>query len=414
VSIYTNLFRYRPRPTRTPQEDFLTAALADILNRVPRDTSVKFVADILLAGHEKRQLWLDFANAIPVAQLRWVTQIGVRHRQGGIVDLLLLVDGQEAIVIENKIGAMVRAHKDELAEPTDVEADPKPLPSLPVADANQLRTYGNWLAALCKDRPWPGALILLTHYSAAPADFDGPTPGNYGVPLLQVCRWGMIWRWAKVVGAQALANDVFNDDPKTRPDWKGLCHEFAEFLEEENMTSDYMTFHDLAAIEVFVSSANRIERTFQVVREALKPAKNEFGKGNFYALAYDGDLGIVWGSWFYVKKRTPPTDWHFSWGIRFPSVSKYWLGCNPPLPQVAHAFLSLDTDGSDLPLSSLKPTDIPDGWVMPPKEENLIIAKPLYQFRPDAEGLAADFGEWVATSLKSARPMLDKLIKASG
>ena len=45
---------------------------------------------------------------MPSAPLRWHTQIRVRHRQDGIVDLLLLVDGKEAIVIENKIGAVVR------------------------------------------------------------------------------------------------------------------------------------------------------------------------------------------------------------------------------------------------------------------------------------------------------------------
>jgi len=243
----------------------------------------------------------------------------------------------------------------------------------------------------------------------APADFGGPTPGDYGVPLLQVCRWGMIWRWAKEIGAQV----PVDDDSKLRPDWMGLCHEFAEFLEEENMTSDCMTFHDLAAIEMFVGSADRIEKTFLVVREKLKSAKTELGTGNFHSLLYDGSSGIVWGGWFYVKKENQPKDWHLTWGIRFPAISELWLGCDPPLPELPHAFLSLDTDGSDFPLAALQPKDIPEGWRIPPEEENLIIAKPLHEFRHDAEGLAADFGDWVDASIKSAHPMLAKLLKAA-
>jgi hypothetical protein len=99
---------------------------------------------------------------------RWVTQIRVRYRQGGIADLLLLVGGKEAIVIESKIGAMVSTHEDDLAVSTDSEENAEPLPDVPVANTNQLSTYGDWLAGRCKDRLWPGVLVLITHYSKAP------------------------------------------------------------------------------------------------------------------------------------------------------------------------------------------------------------------------------------------------------
>jgi hypothetical protein len=403
MSIYSNLFRYRPRPQRSPHEDFLTAALADILNRVPREISAEFVADILLAGHEGRQAWLEFLGRFPEAPFRWATQVGVRHHQGGVLDLLLLVDGKEAIIVENKIGAVVREHKTGLAESDEEVVDLQPVVS--VANATQLTTYGKWLASRCANRPWPGALILLTHYSVAPADFGGQSPGDYGVPFLRVCRWSMIWRWAKKIGAP-IRNDAVLD---ARPSWMDLSHELAEFLEDENMTSDCMTLHDLAAVELFVGSAQRVERTFAVVRERLSSVKDGLATGRFNGPNYTSAGGVVW-CWFYLTEpQKIRGNWHFGWGIRFPAVSEWWLGCIPPLPGAPHAFLTLSTDDSPLPVSSLKPSEIPAGWIVTPQEEHLLIVKPLYEFRPDAEGLAADFGEWVAVSMQSIRPALATL-----
>ena len=370
---------------------------------------VTFVADILLAGHEARQPWLDFVGAQPTAPIRWATQVGVRHRQGGIADLLLLVDGKEAIIVENRIGAVVRRHEEDAAEFSSLEAAAGPLLDVPVADANQLRTYGKWLASRSTGRRWPGALVLLTHYSAPPADFGGPTPGDYGVPNLQVCRWGMIWRWSKTMGAHAFAGDTAGK----LTGWIVLCREFTEFLENENMTSDSMTLHDVATAEVFVSSAQRIERTFAIVREALEPTKNALGHNTGRIPPHPTyEDGLVWTWFYFLQPQKIKNNWHFGWGIRFPELSKWALDCSPPLPLVAHAFVTLSADNEDFPSTSLKPTDILPGWRITPNEEDLVVAKPLHELRPDAEGLAADFSEWVAASIKSARPMLEKLVKA--
>ena len=400
MSIYTKLFSYRPRPTRRPREDFLSAALADILNRLPRETSISFVTDILLAGHAKQQLWLKYIEASPSSALRWTTQIGVRHRQAGIVDLLLRVDGQEAIVIENKIGALVRAHDE------DGDRDAEPPIGDATADANQLRTYGHWLATRCQGKPWPGALILLTHYTVAPADFGGRTPGDYGVPILQVCRWDMIWRWARNITPRSIARGDFDN----RPTWISLCHELAEFLEDQNMVDDFMTLHDLAVLQIFVDSAARVNATFAAIRAAVVLETNGLAHGHIRSPEYDSEACVAW-SWFYIQTPSIVAQrWHFGWGIRFPQLSQWWLGCES-LPRVPHAFLTLTTDEVALPLTDI---DIPVGWVVTPEEGDLVIAKPMHEFPADAEAMTAAFSEWVATSLRSARPMLTALTNAAG
>ena len=132
------------------------------------------------------------------------------------------------------------------------------------------------------------------------------------------------------------------------------------------MNSDCMTLHDLAAVEVFVSSADRVGSTFEVVRKAVETAKDGLVTGRFHGPEYFGTHGVVW-SWFSL--REPPkvkNDWHFSWGIRFPAVSAQWKGCDPPLPEVPHAFVHFSFEYLDFPLASLQPTDIPSGWRITP------------------------------------------------
>lgn len=409
MSIYSNLFRYRPRQSRLPKEDFLSAALADVLNRLPFEKAAEFVSDVLLQSNFMRDQWLYLINSSPKASFRWETQVRIRHGHNGIIDLLLLVDDKETIVIESKVGAAVGSHGN-VHDANNSDADPNSPIDVPVADANQLKTYGGWLAKRCQASAWPGALILLTHQTAPPTDFGGPDNRNYGVPIVQVCRWGTVWRWAKNNGANCQTDDPAN----SRPMWMELCLELSEFLEEENMTSEYMTLHDIAAVEVFISSATRIERTFSEVRKAINSIKSDFANcglttGNFRDITYSGDGGVVW-SWFYVKfpHKKGPNDLFFGWGIRFPNISEWWLENKADLPTLPHVFLTISSDNSGLPISALLPDEIPTGWVSVSDEE-LVLAKPIYDFKHDAEGIAADFGQWVALAMKTATPMVLKL-----
>lgn len=230
MSIYKRLFTYRPRPSRLPMEDFLSEALADLLNRLPPEAHSRFIADVLLSG-AGRVAWLEIRERLPDARLTWVTQHRIDGGKG-IIDLLLLVEGKPAIVVENKVGAPVRHH----ANGDDGEEPDGPLPA-PSPDGNQLRTYGTWLAAQPRADGWPGALVLLTHSSGPPADY-GST--GYGVPYAGTCRWRKVWSWAR--GAEP----ALDTDEEPSAMWVGLAHELAGFLEGMGMSADYMTRSDVA------------------------------------------------------------------------------------------------------------------------------------------------------------------------
>jgi len=402
VSIYSRLFRYRPRPLRTPHEDFLSAALVDLLNRLPREAAAAFVGDVLLKNTPGRRAWEQFVECRTALELRWVSQSRVKHQQSGVVDILLLVDGCEALVVENKIGAPVKKHQSVVSGKDGDLIDVSPM-----ADATQLSTYGRWLAGRCDGRAWPGALVLLTHFTSAPPDFGLDTAHRYGVPFTRTCHWHEVWAWARRIGTQE------NPSPERRSTelWSDLCFEFADFLEEENMAADYMTLHDLAAAEVFVSGVDRIGHTFASVQKVLARAKEELGGRDFYGPAYSGNGGLIW-DWF-VLREASNKGWHLAWGIRFPEISKYWTNCEPPLPPRRHVFLVLASDGKPLPLAAIGPGDLPPGWRAIPGE-GFVLACALHELRPDAEGFASDMANWVADGINSIKPVISKLVSAIG
>jgi len=128
-NIYERLFTYRERSDRSPLEDFLTEALADLFNRFPEAISRRAVAFLIsnrsIPPTTLEQFWPIGAKAV------WSTQ---RIIDGGkIIDLMMEVDGKPFIVIENKINAGFQEHQHHSSSGHGkVE--------------HQLSTYGLWLA----------------------------------------------------------------------------------------------------------------------------------------------------------------------------------------------------------------------------------------------------------------------------
>ncbi len=393
MSIYASLFTYRPMPSRFPLEDFLSEALADLLNRLPRERHVAFVADVLLKG-AAGAAWLSFMESKPDAGLEWTTQRGVKGgRNAGVVDMLLLVDGRERLVVENKVGAAVREYS---ATPYDEDAEQEVI----VADANQLTTYGAWLARRCQGQEWPGALVLLTHRSEPPRDYG---LAGYGVPHAAVCRWREVWRWARDLGAEA-------GDPAATSTVPQLASEFAAFLEKQRMGSDHMTQNDIAQAQVFVGAADRITSTFKAIEQRLQDTKAEIGSGNFREVSYQSAGATAW-AWFYLRMPTNG-KWYFSWGMRFPESSTIWNGVEPPLPSVPHAFVTLGTENTAVPVSILQGEALSNGWAVAGEHE-LIIARKLSDFPSEADALTAELADWVLASVTALQPTLSKLVRAA-
>jgi hypothetical protein len=400
VSLYFSLFRYHPRPCRKPLEDFLSEALVDLLKRLPREALVGFVSDALLKSSPGRQFWLSYTLDHPDADFQWSTQVSVRHKKtSGIVDILLRVDNEEVLVIENKVSAPIRDHLEDESSPADEHAEVQ----FSVADPNQLRTYGRWLRDCCDKRPWRGALVLLTHFSNEPDDFW--EPGAYFVPVVSVCRWGHVWSWMRRAAAAGLSNLGEGGNP---PTWLTLCEEFGDFLEEEGMTSDFMTSQDLATLQVFIGSADRISSTFEQVRQKLDPFKRRLGS-RVSKFEYSADGGVIW-AWIYLQTPTKgvKNNWHIGWGIRFPLPSSdWWSGCRPLLPDIPHVFVSVQAnEDPGLPLTDLSSEQVPAGWSIDPEEGELIIARPLHELRHDPEGFTTDFADWVTSQVELIHPII--------
>lgn len=395
MSLYGRLFTYRPRPSRLPLEDFLSEALADLLNRLPRARHVTFVADVLLRG-DAGAAWLSFMARKPDAQLEWTTQHTVREGPTpSRADMVLLVDGRERLVVESKVGAPIRGHTAAIGGDEDGGRD-----IVVVADPNQLTTYGAWLARRCHGHCWPGALVLLTHRSEPPRGYG---PIGYGVPHVVTCRWRDVWKWARATGAEG-------SNP-AQGAWAPLAAELAAFLEAQRMSADYMKQNDVAQAQVFIAAADRIQHTFNAIEERLRGLKAELGSGSFKTLDYSAAGAVTW-TWFYLRK---PFDakWYVAWGIRFPEASQWWTKAEPPLPPVTHAFVALGTDGRAVPVAALEGQSLQGGWAKAGDHE-LVVGRKLSDFPSDADLLAAELSRWVAASIETLKPTLAKLVAAAG
>jgi hypothetical protein len=104
-SFYGRLFKYRERKAKAPLENFLTEALADLLNRMPKDELDDFVSNLLLEG-EAASIWREVMAGGHV-KVSCRTQFPITN--GSILDILLIAhDAKPLLVVENKVGAAVR------------------------------------------------------------------------------------------------------------------------------------------------------------------------------------------------------------------------------------------------------------------------------------------------------------------
>jgi hypothetical protein len=409
MSIYSSLFAYRPRPERRPLEDFLSQALADLLTRAPALNCIDFVSEVLFRGEPSLSAeWRDLIRSTDPVNLNWQTQIGVSHEgQRGILDIVLRVNGVEILVIENKVGAPVRISA---SAGTDTPADGDSV-QIPVANRDQLQLYGNWLASKRKDKVWKGALVLLTHFTKPPSDFSGRS-SLYGVTTRSICPWRSVWAWVKrqgnIVSVPATAAVAQNADSEEI--WRVFSRELADFLAEEGMSSDYMTYHDLAALELYVGSDARVENTFTLVAEKLDTFRRKLGSPppRVYGPEFEGSGGVIY-AWVYLRHPKPVYDkWHILWGVRFPSVSSdWWSAVEPPLPGAPHAFVAVAWEGEPrFYISDADQKAIPGGWSVNSGDGELIAARSVHGFRQDPEGWANDFADWVSAEVEQIYPMI--------
>ena len=380
AELYSRLFRYRAREKRAPLEDFLSEALVDLLQRMPNELVVELVDTMLGKANEG---WRRFAEQ---HHLQWSTQRHVDGDRRGFIDILLEVDGRPAIVIENKVGSGVRQHgSDDQGELS--------------ADLNQLSTYGRWLRQH-RHRQWPGALILLSHITHPPSDFLAPGASHYGVEARNTFSWSKLARW---FAAQSAARS--QNSPAV---WQTLADEFLGFLKEHQMTTETISSTDLAALQIFMPSAQRLIETLQRAWGATADARTSICSHKNSSFQLDWKYpGILWG-WKYIQRSPIPTSSYVALGLRFPDLSDWWQGAN--LPDRPHIFFSIEDDNDRFPVNHAP--DLPAGWLK--TDTDLVAAKALQDFPAEPQAFADALSDWSAERARESVVIIDAMCKTLG
>lgn len=397
TSLYTRLFTYRERDGQKPLENFLTEALADVLNRLPPVELREFIAGLLLPTGASFS-WLDDLAQGNNARL-WKTQVqadfgGDRNRP----DLVFYVDAKPVVVVEVKVDAALGggskraargigdAHPARAAEPDE---------SGPAID--QLDRYGRWLcSAAANERE--AVLVLLSRSTEAPGRLREKARAT--APCWRHTRWHEVWRWLRAHGRSPA------DAPG--PSWKDLCAELADFLEERNMSSEFMSPHDLAAVQVAIGSVDRVANTFDRVGKAVKQELGELAVQGTPGLDYKSEGGVIIG-WLYLRKPQKGY-WSINWGIRFPEVGSWWKDMNLPDADRVHAYVLLAHERGNGPLLDKLPKGkLPQGWWTSADNE-LVAIQPLHQFPAAPEDLASELTSWTRGKVAEIKALLPHII----
>lgn len=365
-SHYQRLFKYRERPDRTPLEDFLTEALADLLNRLPDQLQRRF-AERLLSNSADAIAALTKAWPIG-ARATWITQLLIDG--GQIIDLLLEVEGRPLIVVESKIAAGFQLHNRGDADSGNE------------GRRHQLSTYGEWISRKSTD-DWGGGLVLLTHWTPPPADYQ-TAQSIYRCLHRTTVRWSGIANWLRMVLASA--GDL-------RTDWISLGWELLHFLREYNMESEVATQLDLAALQVYVSSADRVRNTVTQIWDSAEAIWKPLCQQADKTLAFEGSLGCVWK--FRYLKRTDLRNCYISTGLRYPVLGGHppeSIGTDEPC-----LFVELAADYNGSPISGM---EMPDNWLAKP--DIRVSFLPLRSLPAEPNSFVAEASAWVGERFREA------------
>ena len=412
MSLYGNLFKYRERENHGPLENFLTEALADLLNRMPKDDVVDLVSELFLAGDDLScKAWLTYIHA--KKRLEWITQ---KRAGSGRPDILLQVDGIPTLIVESKIGAKIseRETNGDTDEPVTRD-DERASQEQETFNSNQLIDYGKWLRNKRQNESWGGALVLLTLRTLPPIDY-GRADLRYGVRCQSVCNWRKLWQWLD--RKQTLDNGRSPGD-KDKDAWRGFCKELTAFLEENNMSEKMLMQRDIAAMELSLPTWRIME---ELLKRCTEAASKQLSSTDFKIKRPDSQIHpghSEYEAWVELMPPSAPERMYVMWGVHFPEASP-WPKTIQPYPCWPHVFVWVGRDGNvplpEKPLSSIPKQDRSDDWhVTQDNEENVIFAtRPLHEF-PTKIGESNEKGiemeeivAWVREKVRDIVPVLKK------
>ena len=372
TSLYGRLFTYRAREKRNPLEDFLSEALADLLNRLPFDFAIVVVTRLIGQAElpaALERIWT--ANTL----VEWKTQETLPNRK--IVDVVLYLSGIPVLVIENKVSAGFQQHAHSSDE------------SEAATSVHQLETYCRWIGEQALDG-WKGAVVLLTHSTPAPDGFlENQT--LFSCEHRSVVRWSDLTRLIARLAAE-------QTDDQTR--WTLFAYELISFLKERNMSEELMTSNDLAALNVFLPSTDRIEATVNHVWLGLRPLWRPFCQQTAQTVVYSTDYGCIW-AFRYLKFVGLTVNGSFNFGIRFPQITK--LRKSSSGNGLPYIFVELeDANALAIPRPS-------EDWTFDEEDNVWTAARQIHTLPVDADRWAAEALTWAEARTKELTAALSIL-----
>lgn len=361
-SLYSRLFKYRERESRSPKEDFLSEALCSFIDSFDRSEKIELIRALFIPRSldEKWNVLVERTSRFSLDTQHWIDA-------SSRLDITIWADDFPAIVIENKISA-----------PTE---------------ETQLTRYGNWLKE-SRCNGWPGVLCFLTHTTIPPDGFANSVQQAGEVQSI-------VLKWAQVA---SVLRDLKARLDSTRYESK-IGSELLLFLMEEGMTSEFAEFEDFCAAFVYIRASAKIDHSFSTIYRHIKSYGGYF-TGDFQddcTVWHDPELNFVWG-WKFLK-NTSMKELYFGYGIAL-KPSNYLKGSN--VPTVDSVFLCL---GSDKEKESRQiahgASELGMQFAVGERAGGLWKFRPLSEFMIVPEKFPALMIEWI----DEARPKIEGFLK---
>jgi len=371
-SIYGELFLYQPTPTHTPTENFLTQALADLLNRLQRnsaDAHLCFVREVLIGEeHSGNEAMLaEILEKIRGNHPIWNTQKSAYvNNEIRFLDLVLECGGVPLMVVENKLAA----------DYTE----------------GQLPAYRMWIdekSGAC------GALVLLTRWTSPPENFLSGTDGVYGGVLKSVCQWNTVYKWLK----KNYSKTKESQKTEVSHEFRFLANQFSDFLEEELNVNNTLNMSDLALIQLSRKPLNIVRSLINDIK-LPQEIQTSFGRVKEDYQWPGKPLMLCWAPW---TKSNIDKQWYASWGLVIDSGEIWGIAFEFKQPTVV-VRLCADNKERSIPIDKLKNDqrmngwEIGKGWV-----QKTISVTELLSRDPDFEG---EYRSWINSALEEAAEIL--------
>lgn len=353
-SFYARLFKYRARSDRLPLENFLTEALADLLNRMPRNQTIGFLTRCFGDAHHALN-WDDVLGS----DLEWRTQVVTDY---GIIDAVLYSNMRPLIVLESKTWSSFRDHSTDLL------------------NANQVSSYCTWLRSQVGPSG-TGAALVISASAETPEGYK--QPGYYALETRGQTTWASFGRWLDTKEVREDLNEAT----------AMLASEFHTFLKEQNLSNEVIAQVDVAALALLIPSWDRWEATFAAMWSAAEEVQNRFLSKKASSLYLNGEAGMLW-QWRYGQSGVTPERFWIAVGLRFPESSQWYHAMR--LPNAPHFLMIVACDNA--PLSRVE-FDLPTDWHFDEEDGEYVCVLPIHTLSASSDKRLLELGNWAHSAM---------------